>query len=234
MSRTSTTHQPPLLGGFLLTQRHRGACTEQTAELFFDSGGLASRAARKLQEQAKAICRLCPVLQACRAYVRADPTLEGIWGGETHDERRTAHHTSTSAWLPADNQEGRRLAGLAAQLAHRDSLDVAARTLAVPPATLRRVFALYGLTQPPDPASPSTSVKGGEPPWPPPRRPQPATTTSRRRRGSKSRSSSPSRAGPSAEPAPAVCPMTPATRPPEPPPIPPESPPRPFRAKERT
>jgi len=154
MSRTAE-HCAPTVGGFLLTQRHRGACTEDTAELFFDSGGVAGRAARKRQEQAKSICRLCPILHGCRAYARADPTLDGIWGGETEDERRTAR--ASNPHLPAgDIQEGRRLAGLAAQLAHRDGLDAAARALKVPPATLRRVFALYGL-DPPDPAGPPAS-----------------------------------------------------------------------------
>src|SRR6266540_2717235 len=149
MSRTAE-HCAPTVGGFLLTQRHRGACTENTAELFFDSGGLAGRAARKRQEQAKAICRLCPILFACRAYARADPTLEGIWGGETQDERRTARRLGTS--VPAgDNQDGRRLADLAAQLVSCRGLPAAAKALEVPPATLRRVLGLYGLDQPPIP-----------------------------------------------------------------------------------
>jgi len=216
MSRTAE-HCAPAVGGFLLTQRHRGACTEDTAELFFDSGGLAGRAARKRQEQAKAICRLCPILHGCRAYARADPTLDGIWGGETTDERRQARRLTAGPDLPAgDNQEGRRLAGLAAQLAHRDGLAAAARALKVPPATLRRVLVLYGL-DPPDPAGPSASAKGGEPTWPPPgRRATSTSTTTSSRQGSRSRSSSPSRAGPPpgpAAPTRQTTRTTPATRP---------------------
>jgi WhiB family transcriptional regulator, redox-sensing transcriptional regulator len=217
MSRTAE-HCAPALGGFLLTQRHRGACTQDTAELFFDSGGLAGRAARKRQEQAKAICRLCPILHGCRAYARADPTLDGIWGGETEEERRTARRLTPGPDLPAgDNQQGRRLAGLAAQLAHRDGLDAAAKALKVPPATLRRVLVLYGLDQPPDPAGPPASAKGGEPPWPPPgRRATSTSTTTSSPQASRSRSSSPSRAGPSpgpAAPTSQTTPTTPATRP---------------------
>jgi WhiB family transcriptional regulator, redox-sensing transcriptional regulator len=215
MSRTAE-HCAPTVGGFLLTQRHRGACTEDTAELFFDSGGLAGRAARRVQEQAKAICRLCPILHGCRAYARADPTLDGIWGGETTDERRQARRLGISV-PPGDNQEGRRLAGLAARLAHRDGLDAAAKALKVPPATLRRVLALYGLDQPPGPAGPPASAKGGEHPWPPPGRQATRTsTTTNSRQGSRSRSSSPSRAGPSpgpAAPARQTTSTTPATRP---------------------
>src|SRR6266498_1360168 len=57
----------------------QAACTEQTAALFFDDATTSSRAARANHEAAKAICRLCPILSPCRAYARADPTLEGIW-----------------------------------------------------------------------------------------------------------------------------------------------------------
>jgi WhiB family transcriptional regulator, redox-sensing transcriptional regulator len=224
MSRT--TSGLARLGGFLLTQRHRGACTEQTAGLFFDDG----RGSQARHEAAKAICRLCPILYPCRAFARADLTLEGIWGGETQDERRLARRLRTSA--PAgDNPKGRRLAGLAAQLAGRRGLDAAARALNVPPATLRRVLGLYGLDQPPIPPVFPASAKGGEPQRPPAHRP-PETPSSSPRPANRSWSSSPSRAGPSPDPNLSARPTTPATRPPDPPPIRHESPPQPAPAKE--
>jgi WhiB family transcriptional regulator, redox-sensing transcriptional regulator len=172
------------LGGFLLTQRHRGACTEQTASLFFDDG----RGSTARHQAAKAICRLCPILHDCRAYARADPTLEGIWGGETEDERRTARRYGAGIVLPAgDNQEGRLMAGRAAEHARRSGLPAAARVLNVPPATLRRVLGLYGLDQPPRPRRSTRVCEGGEPPWPPPaRRPPVASANSSRRRRSRS------------------------------------------------
>jgi len=143
------------MGGLLLAQRHRGACTEQTAALFFDDATTSSRASRANHQAAKAICRLCPILHPCRGYARADPTLEGIWGGETQTERHTARRTATPNPDPTgDNQQGRHLAGLAAQRAHRDGLHAAATAFKVPPATLRRVLGLYRLDQPPGPASP--------------------------------------------------------------------------------
>jgi WhiB family redox-sensing transcriptional regulator len=215
MSRTtSTSGLARLGGGFLVAQRHLGACTEQTAGLFFDDG----RGSTARHQAAKAICRLCPILFACRAYARADPTLEGIWGGETQDERRLARRLRTS--VPAgDNQEGRRLAARAADRARRQGLPAAARALNVPPATLRRVLGLYGLDQPPEPPGPPASAKGGEPQRPPAAHRPPAATPSSRRRGSRSWSSSPSRAGPSPDPNPSARPTTPATRPPDPPPV---------------
>ncbi len=193
MSRTSVIHRASRHDGFLLAQRHRGACSEETAGLFFDDGN-AGRGARKLQDRAKAICRVCPILHACRAYARADRTLEGIWGGETHDERRAAPRTPPSGPPPAENQEGRRLAATAAQLASRQGLTVAARTLKIPPATLRRVLALYSLDEPAPPTSSLPPVRGGDSPSPA-ASPPTTTTTRTSGRGRRSRPSSPSRAG---------------------------------------
>jgi WhiB family transcriptional regulator, redox-sensing transcriptional regulator len=150
MSRAAAPPTAPRLDRFLLTQRDRGACTAQTAELFFDDGQAGRKAnARARQQAAKAICRLCPVLMACRAFARADPSLEGIWGGETETERRAARHQPSPV---GDNVQGRRLATIAAQRARQVGLDAAAAALSIPPATLRRVLALYGLDLPSAPA----------------------------------------------------------------------------------
>jgi WhiB family redox-sensing transcriptional regulator len=210
------TGQTPIasvqLGRFLVKQRFFGACDQATAALFFDEGRESGYRVRDRHQAAKAICRLCPILGECRLAGRADPTLVGIWGGETQDERRHARRRGLHDGLPAgDNQKGRRLAGVAAQLARRDGVDAAATALQVPPATLRRVFALYGLDQPPGPISPSAAPKGGEPACPPPARTPAASTTQRRRRGSRSRSSLPSRAGLSPSAAPPAHQTTPAT-----------------------
>jgi hypothetical protein len=42
--------------------------------------------------QAKAICRACPVIDRCGAWVEDNPELAefGIWAGKTEDERRAA------------------------------------------------------------------------------------------------------------------------------------------------
>jgi WhiB family redox-sensing transcriptional regulator len=178
------TGQTPIasvqLGRFLVRQRFSGACDQATAELFFDEGRESGYRVCDRHQAAKAICRLCPILGECRWVGRADPTLVGIWGGETPDERRQARRRgSHEDGLPAgDNQQGRRLASVAAQLARRDGVDAAASALRIPPATLQRVFALYGLDQPPGPTRPSAAPKGGEPacPPPPPRSPAAGTT----------------------------------------------------------
>jgi len=39
-------------------------------------------------DDAKAICALCPVLEACREYAVAAREKDGVWGGLTARERR--------------------------------------------------------------------------------------------------------------------------------------------------
>ncbi len=81
------------VGQFLVRQRFYGACTQATAELFFDHGREPGHLVRQRHQAAKAICALCPILWECRLVGRADPTLVGIWGGETEADRHLAHRT---------------------------------------------------------------------------------------------------------------------------------------------
>ncbi len=51
---------------------------------------------RRREEEAKAICRGCPVLQPCREYSLNAPEVHGIWGGMTAKERVShGHHPGT-------------------------------------------------------------------------------------------------------------------------------------------
>lgn len=38
---------------------------------------------------AKALCKACPLTLACLEYALKTPSLEGIWGGTTKQERKT-------------------------------------------------------------------------------------------------------------------------------------------------
>ncbi|MGV9255300.1 WhiB family transcriptional regulator [Streptomyces sp. NPDC003697] len=66
--------------------RERGACRSEDPELFFPlgDGGLSLRQT----EQARAVCRRCPVLRECRAFALRNRERDGIWGGMTATERR--------------------------------------------------------------------------------------------------------------------------------------------------
>ena len=61
--------------------RKRAACRGIDPEVFYpvsdeDAG------------EAKAICAMCPVRQACLEYALAHREREGVWGGATERERR--------------------------------------------------------------------------------------------------------------------------------------------------
>lgn len=57
-------------------------CREVDPELFFPAPS-----DRKAAQAAKALCRDCPVAVACLAFAVGQPSLTGIWGGFTEDER---------------------------------------------------------------------------------------------------------------------------------------------------
>lgn len=63
------------------------ACRKEDPELFFPIGD--SGPARVQAEQAKAVCRRCPVLNWCGAWVMEHRQEDGVWAATTPDERRS-------------------------------------------------------------------------------------------------------------------------------------------------
>lgn len=66
--------------------RAHAACREEDPDLFFPIGttGLAL-----LQiEEAKAVCRCCPVMEHCLQWALESGQEYGVWGGTDEDERR--------------------------------------------------------------------------------------------------------------------------------------------------
>ncbi|MFF5256933.1 WhiB family transcriptional regulator [Streptomyces leeuwenhoekii] len=66
--------------------RAHAACREEDPDLFFPIGttGLAL-----LQiEEAKAVCRRCPVRKHCLQWALESGQEYGVWGGTDEDERR--------------------------------------------------------------------------------------------------------------------------------------------------
>ena len=60
----------------------QGLCREADPELFFPEPGQNDKV-----QQAKAICRQCPVAQDCLEYILRNPGY-GIWGATTAHERK--------------------------------------------------------------------------------------------------------------------------------------------------
>lgn len=59
----------------------RAACAEHEPELWFPAKGQGGDAA-------KAICCACSVRIQCLSYAMRHPSLDGIWGGWSPEERR--------------------------------------------------------------------------------------------------------------------------------------------------
>ena len=66
--------------------RDEAACRDADPDLFFPIGptGPALRQA----DEAKRICRTCPVQARCLAWALDHGVTDGVWGGTTEDERR--------------------------------------------------------------------------------------------------------------------------------------------------
>ncbi|MEU3315775.1 WhiB family transcriptional regulator [Streptomyces sp. NPDC048387] len=66
--------------------RHRAACREEDPDLFFPIG--TSGPALLQVEEAKAVCRRCPVLARCLEWALEGGMDMGVCGGLTEEERR--------------------------------------------------------------------------------------------------------------------------------------------------
>lgn len=66
--------------------RHRAVCREVDPELFFPIGNTGP--ALLQIEEAKAVCRRCPVSEPCLEWALSTGQDAGVWGGMSEDERR--------------------------------------------------------------------------------------------------------------------------------------------------
>jgi len=65
--------------------RHKAVCRDEDPELFFPIGN--SGPAKNQAENAKAVCRRCPVIEECLAHALSGEDF-GVWGGMSEEERR--------------------------------------------------------------------------------------------------------------------------------------------------
>jgi WhiB family redox-sensing transcriptional regulator len=79
--------------------RHRAACANQDPELFFPIGDTTM--ARAQAEEAKAVCRRCPVMEACGNWALATGQDAGVWGALTEAERRSMRRRAARERLKA-------------------------------------------------------------------------------------------------------------------------------------
>ncbi|SHN34661.1 WhiB family transcriptional regulator [Actinacidiphila paucisporea] len=67
--------------------RHQAQCTDEDPELFFPVGN-AGPALLQIEE-AKSVCRRCPVMDHCLQWALESGQEHGVWGGLSEDERRS-------------------------------------------------------------------------------------------------------------------------------------------------
>jgi WhiB family redox-sensing transcriptional regulator len=66
--------------------RDDATCREEDPELFFPLGNSGAYLAQI--EEAKAVCRRCPVIGACLQWALETSQDAGVWGGLSENERR--------------------------------------------------------------------------------------------------------------------------------------------------
>ncbi|MFF0305583.1 WhiB family transcriptional regulator [Streptomyces sp. NPDC004562] len=64
-------------------------CRGLDTELFFPAGPKGP--GRRQADEAKAVCRMCPVRRQCASWALATAQQYGIWGGMDEEERVVAH-----------------------------------------------------------------------------------------------------------------------------------------------
>ena len=64
-----------------MSWRQRAACRGVDPDVFYPPTDEEA-------EEAKSICRVCPVREACLEYALANRERDGVWGGATERERR--------------------------------------------------------------------------------------------------------------------------------------------------
>jgi len=66
--------------------RHLALCRDEDPELFFPIGSTGPAATQV--DQAKIVCRRCPVVEDCLTCALETAQEAGVWGGTSEDERR--------------------------------------------------------------------------------------------------------------------------------------------------
>ena len=75
--------------------RDKASCRDTSPELFFPIG--TTGPALGQMEQAKAVCRRCPVISQCLAWALESGQDAGVWGGLSEDERRALKRRNARA-----------------------------------------------------------------------------------------------------------------------------------------
>ena len=78
-----------------MTWRDRAACLEEDPELFFPIGNTGP--ALLQIEKARVVCQRCAVTQTCLNWAVESRQRDGVWGGQSDDERRALKRRAARA-----------------------------------------------------------------------------------------------------------------------------------------
>jgi WhiB family redox-sensing transcriptional regulator len=79
--------------------RHHALCRDEDPELFFPIGTAGPAAVQV--EEAKVVCRRCPVVTDCLSWAVETGQDAGVWGGTSEDERRALARRTVRARVPS-------------------------------------------------------------------------------------------------------------------------------------
>ncbi|MEV7076657.1 WhiB family transcriptional regulator [Streptomyces sp. NPDC093990] len=82
-------------------ERPRAACVGEDPELFFPVGDTGS--ALLQIEEAKAVCRRCPLIESCLQGALERGEKAGVWGGLSEQERRSLKRRQARRAAAASN-----------------------------------------------------------------------------------------------------------------------------------
>ncbi|MFH9425463.1 WhiB family transcriptional regulator [Streptomyces sp. NPDC017529] len=74
--------------------REHAVCKEEDPDLFFPIGNTGP--ALLQIEEAKAVCRRCPVMEICGLWALESSEKHGVWGGMSEDDRRRIKRRAAS------------------------------------------------------------------------------------------------------------------------------------------
>ena len=78
----------PILDYWLWQEQSACSSPAIDPELFFVEETLRGKKKKQKENEAKKICRKCPVVKECLLHALTVPELYGIWGGMTAEQRR--------------------------------------------------------------------------------------------------------------------------------------------------
>ncbi|MEU3297558.1 WhiB family transcriptional regulator [Streptomyces longwoodensis] len=80
--------------------RERALCRFEDPDLFFPIGRADNALVLVQTDEAKAVCRRCPVLGRCLQWALDTGPMDGIWGATTEGERRALRRRAARAGAP--------------------------------------------------------------------------------------------------------------------------------------